>query len=130
MMDVRELLLAFSEREQVEVAAVTAKGENRWVGIMIDCLKSKVNGHSIYYLGGYDAHITLGYFSTKELAPTQVEMTTYMKRLHKVVEQCFQPGATTTMRCSEDPDSEGLRVNEGQLRSSFYIGMLIKCKMY
>ena len=130
MMDARELLLELSRCETIEVDAVTAKGENRWIGIMIGRLKSQVNGHSIDYLGGYDAHVTLGYFPTRDPAPTHVEITAYMKNLHKVVEQCFQPGTTTTIRCSEDPDSEGLRVNEGQSRSSFYIGMLIRCKMY
>ena len=130
MVDARDLLIGLSQCETIEVDAVTAKGENRWVGIMIGCLKSEVNGHSIDDLGGYDAHITLGYFPREEPAPSHVDMATYMKKLHKVVEHCFKPGTTTTIRCTDDPDSEGLRVDEGQLRSSFYIGMKIKCKMY
>ena len=130
MMDARDLLIELGQGQKFEVDAVTAKGENRWVGIMIGCLKSEVNGHIIDYLAGYDAHITLGYFSTKEPAPIQVEMTTYMKKLHQVVEQWFQPGTTTTIRCNQHPDSEGLREDEDQFRRCFYIEMLLDCEMY
>ena len=112
MMDARDLLIGLSQCETIEVDAITAKGENRWVGIMIGCLRSEVNGHGIDYLGGYDAHITLGYFSSEQPAPTRADMATYMKKLHKLVEQCFKPGTTTTIVCTDDPDSEGLRVYE------------------
>ena len=70
MMDARDLLIELGQGQKFEVDAVTAKGENRWIGIMIGCLKSEVNGHIIDYLAGYDAHITLGYFSKNEPAPT------------------------------------------------------------
>ena len=129
-MCVKELLLAISEREQVEVAAITAKGENRWVGIMIGCLRTEVNGYSIDHLGGYDAHITLGYFPSDEEAPTRMEMTMYMAELDSIVEQCFKSCTTTTIQCSEKPDTDGLRVDEGQLRHSFFAEMLISCEMY
>ena len=103
MMCVQELLLAISEREQVEVAAVTAKGENRWVGIMIGCLRTEVNGYSIDHLGGYDAHITLGYFPSDEEAPTRIEMTKYMAKLDSIVEKYFKSSTTTTIQCRENP---------------------------
>ena len=54
MIDVGALLIELGQKQKIGVDAVSAKNENKWIGIMIGRLKPETSCHTIDYLVGYD----------------------------------------------------------------------------